>query len=126
MSIEYHAEHPLLIITVDEIWTKSKALSVQEEATQIIKELGLKGILLDIRNGSLQGSTTEFYEVISRYTEAYKTEVKLAAILSPEDLKLDDVQFAENVAINRSIPIRIFSDLKKAKNWLLIENSPEP
>ena len=125
MSIEYHAGHPLLVITVDEIWTKSKALTVQEKASLIIQEKGLNAILLDIRKGSLQGSTTEFYEVISTYTEAYKTEVRLAAILSPEDLKLDDVQFAENVAINRSIPIHIFSDLDQARKWLLVDKSSE-
>ncbi len=37
----------------------------------------------------------------------------------------DSMQFAETVARNRGIPIRVFSTVSDAEKWLLGENPPE-
>ena len=56
------------------------------------------------------------FQVI-QYAEKTRDIALKTAILGREDQVLPD-KFAETVAMNRGINLRVFTDLEEAKNWL--------
>ena len=124
MAVETTVENGLLVVTVTERWTKEKATAVQAEAARLLAGKPVRGMLIDVRAGRLDGSTLDAFDVITAHLQQLPTALRIAGVLSAEDAVLPTARFAENVAYNRGIPLRVFTEVQSAKDWLLERETP--
>lgn len=73
--------------------------------------------LFDMRDAQMQSSTVASYEAANPAPEvkAMLFNVRTAVLLAR--ITQDD-QFFENVAVNRGLPLRVFTDESQAREWL--------
>ena len=91
------------------------------EISSILGSNGHKRVLLDFTMGTfLQTSVIyDFKEASMAASDPNADRVKLAAIFNPD--QFGRYEFWENVAINRSLQIRMFTSDEEASSWLLEE-----
>ena len=116
--LEYQVDHPILIITVSGIYADKDAGSAQAEASRLVKENKLTGVLVDLREAKIQMSIYEIYEGTASHRDKFPIETKHAIVVPVNNQILKDVKFSENVAINRGIKEKSFTDFDEAIKWL--------
>jgi hypothetical protein len=83
----------------------------------ILQESGkLKEILVDMQKASLAVSTTEIHQFVSSHRDELPPGCLIAVIVHPNDWAT--ALFAETVAYNRGIYMRVFQDNLHAYAWL--------
>ena len=117
MTIQRRIENGILRVTVSGMWTRDKASALQREVASNGVE-SLRGILLDARRATLNASTMDVFQIVTAHAALFPSELKTAAILSPQTAALPDARFADNLAHNRGIALRVFTDMQEAATWL--------
>ncbi len=117
--IDYQIVDPNLIITASGEWTNSIAGSTQAEASRLVTENNLSGILVDLREAAIKTSTFEIYEGTASHLSKFPIQTRHAIVVANNKKAIKDVQFFENVAINRGMPAKYFTDYDEAIKWLL-------
>ena len=98
-------------------------LSEVDELRRIVYELAEKEaisrVVVDVRGITNSFSTVEFFNLTEKHA-AYPTPMPKprCALISRPD-QLSDTKFIEDVAMNRSLPVRAFTDVEEAMKWLL-------
>jgi hypothetical protein len=98
---------------------------LEQAATKVIevityaREQGIRKLLVDTTKwtGHESPGTLERYQVASAFTEAARSEVKLAMVVRPE--MMDPEKFEVTVARNRGLIGNVFDSEKEALAWLL-------
>lgn len=88
----------------------------RNEAIASMQSHGLFKLLVDVRNVTSSLSLLEHFEFTSSHVEHLPRGVRTAILMRPDAA---DTRFIENVAVNRGITIRLFTDKRKAVEWLL-------
>lgn len=117
MSVRYHTEEHILVVTLDGDLSKQDASRAHREASKRQKDDGIQGILVDARLARSQMSTAERFELLSSFQEMFSSITRHAVVYSPGH-DLSEVRFAENVAFNRGVCLKMFTDINDARSWL--------
>ena len=103
---------------VDGDLTPANALRFLEEAHAACVRFGRTDVLLDMQLHGPNLSTTNIYEVISQRALPGSTLRKIAYVpYGGGDPSM--AHFAETVAINRGVNVRLFATVAAAEQWLL-------
>ena len=89
----------------------AKAIS---EAQQIFADRGFNKILTDTSKQDAMPSTIDIFDLFSNFPREFRT----AMVLDKNQKTEKDLSFAETVAVNRGIQIKIFFDRELALQWL--------
>ena len=122
MTVNYHTEQGILVVTLVGDLSQQDALRVQQEASKRQKEHGIRGILVDARLARSRMSTIDRFELLSSFQERFSSTTKHAVVYSPGNHDLSEVTFAENVAFNRGVRLKMFTDIDEARDWLSEKN----
>ena len=117
--IDLKVDDHILIVTITGAWSLSEATVLQDEAADIVKKHVIRSILFDVRQSILEGSMIDFYRSVESHTGRLSRSVKVAVVLSPKGAAMPEVKFALTVALNRSVPLQIFTEIEVARDWLL-------
>ena len=97
--------------------TPANALRFLEEAHAACVRCGRSDVLLDMQLHGPNMNTTNIYEVISQRATAGSTLRKIAYVpYRGGDPSM--AHFAETVAINRGVNVRLFESVAAAEHWL--------
>jgi len=81
---------------------------MKHKASAVLLEMQFEGPALD---------TGSIYSVIAQRSETGKQMRKIAYVARP-DREIAKAKFAETVAINRGVNVRLFADVAAARKWL--------
>jgi len=107
-----------LYVTVSGIQTLDNNIKLAEDCVAACKKHGISRVLMDIRGLSGQPGTVADYELAKLLTvwQAGKTVSHAALLENGSDLPAG--RFFETAARNRGINLYVFSDQKKAEEWV--------
>ena len=119
--MSYHlslAEHPgYLHATATGTHTPQNALRFLQEVREACTRLGHTAVLLEMNlAGPSLDSTSIFRVIAQRSTDA--AGLKKIAYVDASSRDPVKMKFAETVAINRGVNVRLFQDLAQAKEWM--------
>ena len=97
--------------------TPANALRFLEEAYAACLKAGRDALLLEMRFSGPSLSTMNIYNVLSERIPDGRTLRKIAYVQAEFD-NLAMPHFAENVAINRGVNVRLFQSVDSARQWL--------
>jgi hypothetical protein len=100
--------------------TPANALRFLEEAYAACVKSGRSDLLLDMQFTGPSLNTTSIYQVISQRVPDGRNLRKIAYVDTDVDPGMP--VFAETVAVNRGVNVRLFPNLAAAENWLLSGN----
>jgi hypothetical protein len=98
--------------------TPANALRFLEEAGAACEKSGRSSVLLDMQLHGPNLNTTSVYDVISQRAAAGSKLRKIAYVPYEADDR-SMARFAETVAINRGVNVRLFESVAAAERWLL-------
>ncbi|HVK98349.1 MAG TPA: STAS/SEC14 domain-containing protein [Dongiaceae bacterium] len=84
---------------------------------QLLQKHGFHRMLVDTRAVNEMPDTMGAFEISSSHHQDLSLQVRLAILSQPESLP--DLDFVENVAINRGFQVRGFCDEAEAIAWLM-------
>jgi hypothetical protein len=120
MPFELKVDRRILDILVTGTWTLDIAKRAQSEASRIVKQQGLAGILVDLRKADIRFSASQLFELSSSHAELFPAQTRHALLVSAGQGKQlqADLKFSEDVAVNRGVTQRTFTDPEEARRWL--------
>lgn len=119
--IPYHlviTEHPVYLqATVTGTHNADNALRFLTEAFAACAKTGRSALLLEFNLSGKSLDSSSIFDVVSKRTNL---AVKLRKIAYVDNSERDPekVKFAETVARNRGVNVRLFKELDSAKTWL--------
>ena len=78
---------------------------------------GVSACLLEVRFSGPSLATGSIFSVISKESAEAKTLRKVAYV-DPSDRDPAKIKFAETVALNRGVNVRLFASVEEARRWL--------
>ena len=119
--ITYSSEEGVIEVTVQGDFFLNEAKEIITETAQIAKEYDCFLVLNDMREATVKLSTVEIYEYPKTLAAIFASSGlnvhKLKrAIVAKKDL--NDYNFFEDVASNRSQSVKYFFDTDEARKWL--------
>jgi hypothetical protein len=121
MSYELKFEHEEDPLRVKATGTRNleTVLAMIKDMYAECAESQLKKVLLDVRALKSCLDTLDAYEIPARYLPVMRN-LSVVTHVAIVDLKKceENNKFFENVAVNRGFMLRVFSDTKKAVEWL--------
>lgn len=124
-SLKFEQKSTYLHVTVTgQNSRETAALYVQEVLRECIAR-NCNRLLIEER---LEGPRLPMLDVFEIVADVSKKAVGLLKAVGYVDVnaKGDLMKFAETVALNRSLPMRVFSTVAEAEQWLLSKESSEP
>lgn len=112
-------EPGILEIVHTGIMTVREAHASRDEAGPILKAHGLRRVLADVSQTNHDDSTMDLFKFNSTHYDVFPRGTRIAAVIPPDPEHRESAQFAETVASNRGIAMKIFLTYEEAKNWLL-------
>jgi hypothetical protein len=92
---------------------------LRAEAFELAQEHDIHKYLSDQRNAMLQLSTSDIYRLPNGLDSyGHDRRDRLAIVYSESSAGKEDYEFFETVAVNRGLPVRLFSDYDAALSWL--------
>ena len=89
----------------------------RSKAGKIAKETGILRILVDDRGVTSVPSSVELYQFGATFWQSdLPPNVVVAHVVSPD--VITEMEFLENVAVNRGTLVKTFIDIDKAFEWL--------
>ena len=83
------------------------------------KKRRLKKILINAHNLSGKITIMDRFILAKKFAQSFTgSNIQIAAV-SNKDLEYPAVPFFETAAINRGVNVKVFTDIEKAKEWLL-------
>jgi hypothetical protein len=93
------------------------ALRFLEDAYEACVERGYSAVLLEMNlSGPSLALSSIFGVIVHRSDDAMK--LRKIAYVDASDRDPEKTKFAETVAINRNVNVRLFRDLEEAKRWM--------
>jgi hypothetical protein len=99
--------------------TPANALRFLEEAYVACVKSGRPDLLLDMQFTGPSLNTTSIYQVISQRVPDGRNLRKIAYVDDSIDFDPGMPVFAETVAVNRGVNVRLFQSVELAEEWLL-------
>lgn len=111
-------EDGVVVIRPADMWTPAQARAQQAEAARILGANGIRSVLVDMRGIHHGFSTLDIHEFNTRHREAFPPGTRHAVVVSGATIPPADARFAENVAVNRGVSLKVFTDIDEALRWL--------
>ena len=112
------AEHPgYLQATVTGTHNPENALRFLTESFAACIKTGHTSLLLEFNLAGRSLDSTSIFDVVSKRT-GVAAKLRRIAYYDNSERDLDKIKFAETVARNRGVNVRLFQDLGAAKAWL--------
>lgn len=122
MPFSHHIEDEILVISVSGRYDYHEEAEIANIAPTIVKENNLNKVIFDFNDsdtkatskiGGIHNSTSQLSQI---YPIGTDFAIVNSSIEQVEEEKLKD--FFENVAFNRGVNVKVYSDRKTAKQWL--------
>jgi hypothetical protein len=117
-TIKADEKEGVIYLTIRDTITLEMAIESRQELAQLLQKTGIKKVLVDQLDGITDATVTDIYEFHSSHKDVFTDPVRIAMILSTEKEKFDNLKFAENVAINRGMAMRVFTEINDGLKWL--------
>jgi hypothetical protein len=98
--------------------TLREATASRDEAAPMMKERGLNLVLADVSQADHTDSTMDLFNFNASHYDVFLPGTLIAVVIPPDPAKAESARFAETVATNRGIAMRIFLEYDAALNWL--------
>lgn len=121
-SVEMEMQGDIIIATVTGDLKEGDYRAARDKVRSYIKERDVHSVLFDVRQAVLHISTIGIFSIAASYPEVIPPGTMYAVVFSSESLSAADFDFYENVARNRGACLKVFSDIAKAKQWLMTES----
>lgn len=121
-SVEYDSTAEIVVATITGSTNLSDFREVLLTIIQLVKQKKCFRILTDLREAEVHASVVEMYNLPGEISEMVKKNnlnfhiIKRAFIASNDKGHLE---FYETVSLNRSHNVKLFYDLKEARDWVL-------
>ena len=111
-------EHPLYLhAKVTGTHSAENALRFLRETHEACVQRGYSAVLLEMNLSGPSLDLTSIFGVISQRS-AEATKLRKIAYVDASQRDPEKMRFAETVAINRGVNVRLFQDLDQAKQWM--------
>jgi len=98
--------------------TIKEATASRKEAAAIMKSENLRLVLADVSDTDHDESTIDLFDFNASQYDVFPRFTRLSVVIPPDAGKLSSAQFAETVAVNRGITMKIFLGKDDAMRWL--------
>jgi hypothetical protein len=116
MSIEPRPGY--LHITVRGSNTRDNVTRYMEEVVRECAVRQCPRVLIEERLEGPRLGTLDVFEIVSRGSTQFLGSIKAMAYVDVNAPSREMMQFAENVAVNRAFPVRVFPTVTAAERWL--------
>jgi hypothetical protein len=119
MSIEAKPGYLHFIVSGDN--TRENVVRYMEE---VVRECTLRQCFRALIEERLQGprlGTLDVFEMVSAGSNRFLRTLRAMAYVDINARSQEMMQFAENVAVNRAFPVRVFPTVTAAERWLQTE-----
>jgi hypothetical protein len=119
LTIEPKPGYLHIIVTGDN--TRDNVVRYMEE---VVRECTLQQCFRVLIEERLEGprlGTLDVFEIVSSGSTRYLRTLKAMAYVDANARSQEMMQFAENVAVNRAFPVRVFPTVLAAERWLQAE-----
>jgi hypothetical protein len=119
MSIEAKPGYLHFIVTGDN--TRENVVRYMEE---VVRECTLRQCFRALVEERLEGArlgTLDVFEMVSAGSNRFLRTLQAMAYVDVNARSQEMMQFAENVAVNRAFPVRVFPTVVAAERWLQTE-----
>jgi len=119
LTIEPRPGYLHVIVTGDN--TRENVVRYMEE---VLRECTLRQCFRVLIEERLEGprlGTLDVFEMVSTGSTRYLRTLKAMAYVDVQAHNQEMMQFAENVAVNRAFPVRVFLTVLAAERWLAAE-----
>lgn len=108
----------VVVVTHSGRMTIVEATESRTEAAAIMKEQGLDLILADVSHTDHDQTTMDLFEFNASHYDVFPADSRLAVVIPSDPNQTQSARFAESVALNRGIRMRIFLTSDDALRWL--------
>lgn len=119
-----------LHIALDGVWGRSSFAETADKILALCEKHQAHKVLMDVRGLNGTPTTLERFTMATVFTAKY-LKARLTHRIPPCRFSVignhpivDHNRFEETVAVNRGLPVRTFTDLEKALDWLEVEKTP--
>ncbi len=98
--------------------TIKEATASRKEAAAMMTDRKLRLVLADVSDTDHDESTIDLLDFNASQYDVFPRFTRLAVVIPPDTGKLASAQFAETVAVNRGILMKIFLGKDDAMSWL--------
>ncbi len=120
MSITTTIKHEsgyLHVATTGEDESLEAVIAYGEEIYQEAMRVGTTKVLANEQKLVYKLGTFNTYELAAYWSHKIRGSAKIAIVANPDNMQ--DLQFFEDVAVNRGVRVRAFRSEEEAKAWLL-------
>ena len=93
-----------------------EARRARNELRDVLGSNHCNRVLIDETQTDKKLSVIDQHQFTAEYGSELPADVRIAVVVRPE--KISEARFIENVAFNRGIRLKVFSNKKEALNWL--------
>jgi hypothetical protein len=93
------------------------------QAVKVLKENKILRIIVDISNATIEASVPELFDFSRTETTSLPLGTRMAIVYSSKGWNPQDVQFSEDVAVNRGLEKRSFLTYYEAYEWVMKKRS---
>lgn len=93
---------------------------IRDSIFKLVADSGLSRVLVDVRSVTNDLSVTDSFNITLDHVNYPTAFPKPRAALITRPDQQESAKFIENVAVNRGLPIRAFTDLEQGLKWLLM------
>jgi len=103
------------IVDRKDLWT------ARAELASMVKETGIKNVVIDMRGVKLNLNNVDEYQFSNSNIKYLPRGTEVATIIAENDPFKHDHKYMEVVSLNRGFPIRMFTNIEEAEQWLFSE-----
>ena len=103
-------------------FTISELENSKIDANEILSRNGWHRVLVDVTTARAYPATVDYFDFASGLTQDAPGNIRLALVVKEERKEIG--RFFENVAVNRGLDVRCFTDREDGLNWLLDPGDP--
>ena len=116
--MQIRSKGDVMLVTVEGKWDKGTATQARHKTSSMATRDGFKAMLIDLRNAQVLMSVTDIVELTPYLKEDFPHGFRHALVVPDDSVLSENTRFAENLAVNNGINLRMFSDYEKAISWL--------
>ncbi len=110
--------------TVTGTHSAKNALRFLTESFEACSRSGCDALLVEFNLSGPSIGTSSIFDVVSKRTKE-ATRMRKIAYVDSSERDLEKKQFAETVALNRGVNVRLFADMAAAQRWLSEDLPPK-
>ena len=115
-SVKWGHEAEYVLLEYKDRVTKAEQEAGRADAVRMLADKGLKKLFVDAKGIQPIKSLTDDFEFTEDHRTSHPPFIRIA-VVHHED-QSERFRFIENVAVNRGMDLKVFTDSVKALNWL--------